>query len=266
MTAPQAPVTPVSPVERLIAALDSPTWEEACPHVQRLAPRVKLFKVGLTLFVREGRRAVEEVQALGGQVFLDLKLHDIPMQVAGAVENAARLGVRWVSVHTAGGERMLSDAREAALKAGGGTGLLGISVLTSLDQADLGAAGIDRPLSEVVAARARLAARAGIAGLVCSPQEIRLVRPLLNPGQVLVIPGIRLPETVAPARSGALQTERGGAWGAPVPPNPDDQKRVMGPIEALRAGADFLVMGRALVGAPDPMAVLARLEAEWNDQ
>jgi orotidine-5'-phosphate decarboxylase len=220
----------------VIAALDVPTWDEARAVVARLRPRVKLFKVGLTLFVKEGRRAVDELHDQGVDVFLDLKLHDIPMQVAGAVANAAALGVRWLSIHTAGGLRMLADAR-AALPEGSPTRLLGISVLTSLDQADLGQIGVDRPLADVVEARARLAGQAGIHGLVCSPHEIARVRAVLGPGADVVTPGIRL--------------EAG-----PV----DDQKRVLTPAEALRAGASHLVIGRALTKPGDPGAVLAALE------
>jgi len=220
----------------VIAALDVPTWDEARAVVKRLRPRVRLFKVGLTLFVQEGRRAVDELHDLGVDVFLDLKLHDIPMQVAGAVANAARLNVRWLSLHTAGGLRMLADAR-AALPAGSRTRLLGISVLTSLDQADLGAIGVDRPLADVVEARAQLAARAGIHGLVCSPHEIARVRSVLGPDADVVTPGIRL--------------EAGPT---------DDQKRVLTPAEALKAGASHLVIGRALTKPADPGAVLAALE------
>jgi orotidine-5'-phosphate decarboxylase len=220
----------------VIAALDVPTWDEARAVVARLRPRVKIFKVGLTLFVKEGRRAVDELHDQGVDVFLDLKLHDIPMQVAGAVANAAALGVRWLSLHTAGGLRMLADAR-AALPEGSPTRLLGISVLTSLDQADLAAIGVDRPLADVVAARAHLAAQARIHGLVCSPHEIARVRAVLGPDADVVTPGIRL--------------EAG-----PV----DDQKRVLTPAEALRAGASHLVIGRALTKPGDPGAVLAALE------
>ena len=220
----------------VIAALDAPTWEEARPVVQRLWPRVRTFKVGLTLFVREGARPVAEIQSLGADVFLDLKLHDIPMQVAGAVAAAARLGVRWLSLHTAGGERMLRDA-VAALPQGASTGLLGISVLTSLDQEDLRAIGVDRSLADAVTARAALASKAGIHGLVCSPHEIALVRERLGPDAAVVTPGIRL------------------ATG-PV----HDQKRVMGPAEALRAGASHLVIGRALTDAGDVGAALAAFE------
>jgi len=192
--------------------------------------------VGLTLFVREGARPVSEIQALGADVFLDLKLHDIPMQVAGAVAAAARLGVRWLSLHTAGGERMLLDAMEA-LPEDGRTGLLGISVLTSLDQDDLRAIGVVRALPEVVAARAALAAKTGLQGLVCSPHEIRLARAALGPGPAIVTPGIRL-------EAGAVH----------------DQKRVTTPAAALAAGASHLVIGRALTATADVGAALAALE------
>ncbi len=220
----------------VIAALDVPTWDEARAVVKRLRPRVTKFKVGLTLFVQEGRRAVDELHDQGVEVFLDLKLHDIPMQVAGAVANASKLGVRWLSIHTAGGLRMMADAR-AALPQGSPTRLLGISVLTSLDQDDLGRIGVDRPLADVVEARARLAAEAGIHGLVCSPHEIARVRAVLGPAADVVTPGIRL--------------EAG-----PV----DDQKRVLTPAEALKAGASHLVIGRALTKPTDPGAVLATLD------
>ena len=226
---------------RIIAALDLPTWEEARPLVQALMPRVRIFKVGITLFVREGRRPIDELHEMGAEVFLDLKLHDIPMQVAGAAAAAAALGVRWLSLHTSGGERMLREACEAV--AGTPTELLGISVLTSLDREDLAAIGVDHAPAEAVALRARLAAKAGLHGLVCSPLEIALAREALGPDRALVTPGIRLD----PLAAG------------------DDQKRVLGPAEALRAGASHLVMGRALVRATDPGAALARLEEALAD-
>jgi orotidine-5'-phosphate decarboxylase len=216
----------------VIAALDVPAWDEARAVVKRLRPRVTKFKVGLTLFVQEGRRAVDELHDLGVEVFLDLKLHDIPMQVAGAVANASKHGVRWLSIHTAGGLRMMADAR-AALPQGSPTRLLGISVLTSLDQGDLASIGVDRPLADVVEARARLAAEARIHGLVCSPHEIARVRAVLGPDADVVTPGIRL-----------------------EPGATDDQKRVLTPAEALRAGASHLVVGRALTKPADPGAAL----------
>lgn len=226
---------------RIIAALDLPTWDEARPLVQALMPRVRLFKVGITLFVREGRRPVDELHDMGAEVFLDLKLHDIPMQVAGAAAAAAGLGVRWLSLHTAGGARMLTEA--CAAVAGTRTELLGISVLTSLDQADLEGIGVEHTPAEAVEMRARLAAETGIHGLVCSPLEIARARAILGPDRSLVTPGIRLD----PMAAG------------------DDQKRVLGPAEALAAGASHLVMGRALVRATDPGAALARLEEALND-
>ncbi len=228
----------------VIAALDVPTWDEARAVVKRLRPRVTKFKVGLTLFVQEGRRAVDELHDQGVEVFLDLKLHDIPMQVAGAVANASKLGVRWLSIHTAGGLRMMADAR-AALPQGSPTRLLGISVLTSLDQDDLGRIGVDRPLADVVEARARLAAEAGIHGLVCSPHEIARVRAVLGPSADVVTPGIRL--EAGPVPSALLGAS-------------DDQKRVLTPAEALKAGASHLVIGRALTKPADPGAVLATLD------
>lgn len=228
------PGRPASPRERLMLALDRPRLDDETRRlVARLAPRVGAVKVGLELYTAEGPRAVEAVKAAGGRVFLDLKLHDIPNTVRGATRSAAVLGVDFLTVHAAGGLRML---REAAEEAAGGPVLLAVTVLTSLDDAALDEVGLAGPTRSAVLRLARLAVDAGIPGLVCSPLEAAPLRRALGSAPLLVTPGIRDPE--APA---------------------DDQVRTLSAAEALRAGSDYLVVGRPVLRAPDPEAAVERL-------
>ena len=216
--------------ERVIVALDVPDLPGLKVLLDRLDGRPAFYKVGLELFVGEGERAIEAVRARGGRVFLDLKLHDIPETVARAVASAARNEAELLTVHTSGGYEMLSRAAQAAA---GKVKILGVTVLTSLAEDDLRAEGIEQTIPEMVKARARIAARAGIAGLVCSPLEIEAAR-AAAPGLFIVVPGIR------PA-SGA-----GAAKG--------DQKRVATAGQAIAAGADYLVIGRPIRDAANPAA------------
>lgn len=210
--------------ERVIVALDVPDLGALERYLERLEGRPAFYKVGLELFVSAGERAVEAVRARGGKVFLDLKFHDIPETVGRAVAAAARLGAQFLTVHAAGGAEMLQRAVESS----GATRILAVSVLTSASEADLTADGLAGPIPAAVARRARLAARAGVFGLVCSPHEIAAVK-TAAPQLATVVPGVR------PA---------GAAAG--------DQKRVATPAEAISAGADFLVIGRPLRDAPRP--------------
>ena len=185
---------------------------------------------------------MEPIVARGHSVFLDLKLHDIPNTVAGAVRSAATLGVRMLTVHAAGGPAMLAAARAALDGVSNPPELLAVTVLTSMDSAELNGIGLERSPADQVALLAQMGRNAGIRGFVCSPQEVASVRDLTGPEGVLVIPGIR------PA---------GSAIG--------DQKRVASPAEALRRGASFLVVGRPITQAPDPAAAAEAIVAEMAE-
>ena len=213
--------------ERLILALDVPDADAALAWVRRLGSRVGLVKIGLELFVAAGPDLVRRVRGLGIGVFLDLKLHDIPNTVAGAVRSAARLEVQMLTVHASGGAAMMAAAAEAARASEDPPMLLGVTVLTSLEAAP----------GQVAALAAEVAA-AGLGGAVASGQEAASIR-VAQPGLKLVVPGIR--------PSGA---------------NAGDQVRVATPAAAIRAGADYLVLGRAVTAAPDPEAALAAIVAE----
>jgi orotidine-5'-phosphate decarboxylase len=205
----------MEPRQRLCAALDFQTWRAAELFARAVAPEVGMLKVGLELFTAEGP-------------FLDLKLHDIPNTVAGAARSAAASGASLLTVHASGGADMVAAAVRGA---GPGVRVLAVTVLTSLDPAALDAVGLSGPPQEAVVRLARLAVGAGAGGIVCSPLEVAAVRAALGPGPLLVVPGVR------PA---------GAARG--------DQARVATPAEAVRAGADVLVVGRPLRDAADPAA------------
>lgn len=218
--------------ERLIFALDFPDTAQARATAEQVADRVGVLKVGLELFVREGPPAVELGAQLGCEVFLDLKLHDIPATVGRAVRSACQLGVRYLTVHAAGGQRMIEAAAEAAVHEGTGLKLLAVTVLTSLDAQDLAAIGVaaSDPTAQV-ARLAQLAVAAGAPGLVCSSSEVASLREVLGPAPLLITPGIRM---------------AGGAL--------DDQKRVGTPRSAIASGASLLVVGRPIRDADDPHA------------
>jgi orotidine-5'-phosphate decarboxylase len=212
--------------QRLIVALDVPDARSAMHVVAELEGTCSWFKVGLELFVSAGPAVLEPIIARGHKVFLDLKLHDIPTTVAGAVRSAAGLGVRMLTVHAGGGPAMLSAAKAALAGIANPPELLAVTVLTSIDAAQLQATGVDRQPSQQVELLAKMGMGSGIRGFVCSPQEVAALRSITGPEGVLVIPGIR------PA---------GAAIG--------DQKRVAGPAEALRLGASYLVVGRPILQA-----------------
>ncbi len=215
--------------QRLIVALDVPNAAAASVLVDRLDDTCAWFKVGLELFIAAGPAVLEPLLRRGHKVFLDLKLHDIPNTVAGAVRSAASLGVNMLTVHAAGGPAMLAAAREALAGSANAPELLAVTVLTSMDAAQVGAIGVPRSPAEQVDVLARMGLEAGIRGFVCSPQEVATLRMLTGPQGVLVIPGIR------PA---------GGAIG--------DHKRIATPAEALHAGASYLVVGRPITQAAHP--------------
>jgi orotidine-5'-phosphate decarboxylase len=226
---------------RIIVALDVASAAEAHALVRRCGPELDFVKVGLELFTREGPAVVRSLRDAGLRVFLDLKLHDIPNTVAGAVRAAAALDVELLTVHASGGPRMLAAAAEAA--APSGLRLLAVTALTSLDARELasswGRAPADVDPGAEVARLAGLAAEAGVNGVVCSPHEAAALRALLGPDAALVTPGIRL---------------AGG--------DAHDQSRVATPGAAVRAGASHLVVGRAVTAAPDPNEALARVREE----
>ena len=232
-----------SPADRIIIALDVPTKEEGIALVGRLAD-ARTFKVGLELFTAEGPALFRKLKVLRKDIFLDLKLHDIPNTVAGAVRSAYRHGVQMMTVHTSGGREMMAKAAEAARAAAdAGQGpkpiLLGVTVLTSLKGPDLEEVGMGSDVASQVLRLAGLAKAAGLDGVVCSPQEIEVLRKEYGRELVIVTPGIR------------------PVWAAA-----QDQKRIMTPAEAVAKGADYLVIGRPITGAPSPNEAFLRIAEE----
>jgi len=223
--------------DRLIVALDVPEADAARALVDRLSGAVGLFKVGSQLFTAAGPDFVHEIVARGEKVFLDLKFHDIPNTVAGAVASASRLGVSLLDVHGLGGRAMI-EAAVGALPAMG-TRLLAITVLTSHDEDTLGEIGVNGPMAESVRRLAVLAKDAGADGVVASPHEVAFIREACGTGFLIVTPGIR------PA---------GAAAG--------DQARAATPAAALAAGADYLVVGRPITAAADPRAAADAIVGE----
>jgi orotidine-5'-phosphate decarboxylase len=221
--------------DRLCVALDFPSWASAEPFARTIAPQVGMLKVGLEMFAAEGPPAVRAAAALGRPVFLDLKLHDIPNTVLGAARSAAASGASLLTVHAAGGAEMV---RAAVKGAGERVRVLAVTVLTSLDAAALEAIGLAGPPESAVVRLAKLAVSAGAGGLVCSPHEVAAVRAVVGPAPLLVVPGVRPP---------------GAAKG--------DQARVATPADAVKAGADVIVIGRPLRDAPDPVEAAKAIAA-----
>lgn len=227
------------PASRIIVAIDRMTQADAHADLKRVGPRLAFVKLGLEFFVANGPQGVRAVTG-PLPLFLDLKLHDIPNTVAGGVRAACSVSPRFVTIHTSGGEAMMRAAAEATKAAGSSRPmLLGITALTSLDEADLKAIGQTGPVRDQVRRLAALAQTSGLDGVVCSPHELEALRADCGREFLLVTPGIR------PAAAGA-----------------DDQKRAMTPAEAIRRGADYLVIGRPITQADDPAAALARIVAE----
>ena len=221
----------------VLVALDVASAEQAVRLAKAVAPHVGGFKVGLGLLHGPGPGTVATLAALGKPVFADAKLHDIPSQAEAAAAQLGRVGARWVTAHVGGGQAML-EAAVAGLARGaaGPAGILGVSVLTSLDEASLAAVGIVATPGKLVSRMARVASRAGCEGLVCSPLELGVVA-TVAPELVKVTPGIRF--------------EAGS----------DDQRRTATPHEALERGATWLVVGRPITRATDPAAAAADLDA-----
>ena len=218
--------------DRLIVALDVKTVEEARALVDRLSGQAGMFKIGSQLFTAAGPALVREIVGRGEKVFLDLKYHDIPHTVANAVAEASRLGVSLMTLHALGGKAMM-EAAVGALPAVGAR-LLAVTILTSHDEDSLAAIGLEGPVADSVQRLARLAQQSGVDGIVASPLEAELIRSACGPDFLIVTPGIRL----------------GGA-------KADDQARAAKPSAAIRAGASYVVVGRPIVEAADPVAAAA---------
>ncbi len=237
-------MSPDAKAEQLIVALDVSTQEKAIELVRILKDQVGTFKIGLQLFTAAGPNIVQKILQEGVQVFLDLKFHDSPNTVTQAALEAARLGAHMMTLHTLGGEAMMKQTRdtlqECSLKEGWPRPrLLGVTLLTSMDQQMLPSLGIDRPLDQEVLHLARSAQEAGLDGIVSSPRELPLLRQERREGFLLVTPGIR---------SGKAKS--------------DDQRRTMTASEALAAGADYLVVGRPIVQSQDPVQAVQTLLGE----
>ena len=232
--------------DRLIVALDVDSMEQAKTLVQRLAGEVGMFKIGKQLFTHAGPRAVELIQQLGGEIFLDLKFHDIPNTVAKAAIEATRLGVKMFNVHASGSLEMMRTTvkevervcrREKMRR----PIMLAVTVLTSLNQDDLQRVGVEHEVTDQVVRLALLTKEAAMDGVVASPQEVEVIRKECGRSFVIVTPGIR-----------------------PSDGRRDDQQRVMTPCDAVRGGVDYIVVGRPILEAPNPVDAARAIVAEME--
>lgn len=223
--------------EKIIVAIDSPDLESAIALIAPLAGEGCVFKVGLQLFTAVGPAIIKEIQALGAKVFLDLKFHDIPNTAREAVKSAVALGVDMTTIHLAGGPAMVSESVAAAETSK--TLVLGVTVLTSMDDETLDLVGIPRPATDQVLHLAEMGANCRLRGVVASPHEITPLRAEFGHGLVIVTPGVR-----------------------PAGSDKGDQRRVMTPGEAIRCGADYLVLGRPITGAASPKDAFLRIADE----
>jgi len=229
--------------EKIIIALDVASKAQALGLVGEL-PSARIFKVGMELFTAEGPSLLQEISRLGKMTFLDLKYHDIPNTVAGAVRSASRHGAAMLTLHASGGKEMMAAAAIAAREEAEKSSrprpfLLAVTILTSLKDAQLREIGCPDPVASQVLRLAGLARDAGLDGIVCSPHEIEVIRKEFGRGFIIVTPGIR------------------PAWAAA-----QDQKRIMTPAEAIEKGADYLVLGRPVTGATSPREAWSRILAE----
>jgi orotidine-5'-phosphate decarboxylase len=234
---------PSHPAARIIIALDVENRDQALALVRAL-PATQVFKVGLELFTAEGPRLLQDVLALGKDVFLDLKLHDIPNTVAEAARIGVRYGAHMMTIHTSGGEEMMARAAEVARTEADKRGvarplLLGVTILTSLKNESLASIGMVADTGAQVLRLAALAKKAGMDGVICSAREIEIVRRETGAGFLIVTPGIR------------------PAWAAA-----QDQKRIMTPAEAVAKGSDYLVVGRPVTQAASPQEAFQKIVDE----
>ncbi len=221
---------------RVIVALDFDNEQAALALAEQLNASECRLKVGKELFTRAGPQLVRTLVDRGFDVFLDLKFHDIPNTTAKAICAAADLGVWMTNVHASGGSRMMSAAKRALEQQGSDMLLIGVTVLTSMDQADLAELGVQRSPSEQVMHLARLTQDCGLDGVVCSGQEAQALKQALGSDFKLITPGIRLPDSAA-----------------------DDQRRILSPVDAVTMGSDFLVIGRPITRAENPTEVLRQI-------
>lgn len=224
--------------DKIFIALDFPTADEARDLVNRLGDEATSYKIGLQLFCSAGGSIVKELSDMGKNVFLDLKFHDIPNTVAGAIKSVSQLGANVMNIHCSGGMEMMLKAREAANECGG-LSVIGVTVLTSLDDQNLKDLGYSHTAEGQVLLFARQAKEAGLNGIVCSPKEIEIIRAEVGDDFLLITPGIR------------------PAWAAK-----GDQKRITTPKDALDKGASALVIGRPITAAPDPVEAMRKIIAE----
>ncbi len=230
------------PKNNLAFALDYPTLDQAVAQLPSLAPHIGFAKVGLELFTREGPDAVSQVRRFGIDVFLDLKLHDIPETVERAVANACALGASLLTIHTLGGPAMIERAVKRARTEETGLRLLGVTVLTSLDDSDMATLGITGTTETQATRLAKMAWNAGLHGFVCSPREVSSLRRALPSDALLVTPGIR-----------------------PSGGEVHDQKRVATPKSAILDGANILVVGRPIRDAASPAEMAQQITREIDD-
>lgn len=229
--------------KKIIIALDVNKGEKALELVKAL-PEGQIFKVGLRLFISEGPPLLEKLNEMGKSVFLDLKLHDIPNTVAGAVESAVLHGVFMITLHASGGRDMMKRAAEEATHSSKALGkkrplLLAVTILTSLKSDNLKEIGMNSDIVRQVLLLAQLAKDSGMDGIVCSPQELELIKKEIPQDLLVVTPGIR-----------------------PTWASANDQKRIMTPSQALNKGADYIVIGRPIIEAPNPLASFQRILQE----
>jgi orotidine-5'-phosphate decarboxylase len=234
-----------NPKDKLIFALDAAGYKEALSWIDLLSGHVGMFKVGKELFTSVGPKIVETIKQKGGRVFLDLKFHDIPNTVARAAEAAVALNVDMFNVHAAGGSRMIRETVDAVAACAGKRGVkspvvLAVTVLTSLNDSDLLEIGFEKTTNDLVMHLAKMAYMAGASGVVASPRDIAAVRRDYGEDFVIVTPGIRSADE----------------------PVKDDQKRTLSAFEAIRAGADYIVVGRPIRNAPDPLTACRRIVDE----
>ena len=229
-----------SPPE-IILALDVESRSNASSILKATGEQLKWVKVGLQSYLRDGPDLLSEIAGMGKRIFLDLKLHDIPNTMSKALESLSSLPINMLTVHATAGPDALSKCSKEAKTMMPEVTLLAVTVLTSMDKGNLSAIGVDSPVEEQVIKLATLASESGIGGVVCSPLELEILRTALPPETKLVTPGIR-----------------------PSGSDHGDQKRIMTPSQAHRAGADYLVIGRPILAAPEPSDALAKIIGEMG--